>query len=191
MTDKEMFEGLKKCADEIVMGDVAKASLVDSGERTNVGDNGAVRESPEGKGRMDLVPCDFIVNYLGYEKNINSDYALIADRIEAFKKFGDRSLLVSTISWFADVNNMDDMDMLVGLSKHFQAGAVKYSENNWQKGMPVKYYISSAERHLAKHILGLDDENHAMAFIWNLCAAWWTCRHRAEYNDYSKEKNNE
>lgn len=79
--------------------------IKDSGERTEFG-TGAVRDMHSGKGRMDLLP------------------------------------------WEA----------LVEVSKHCEEGALKYGERNCEKGIPIHSLIDSAFRHLAKYMMGMDDE---------------------------------
>jgi hypothetical protein len=76
--------------------------------------------------------------------------------------------------------------MLLEVSKHFEEGAEKYGENNWQKGLPVKCYINSAVRHYLKWLRGDKDEFHDRAFCWNVICAIWTCKHKPELNDYGK-----
>jgi len=56
------------------------------------------------------------------------------------------------------------------LAKHYEAGAVKYGDNNFRLGMPVKRYIDSARRHINKYRLGDTDEDHLIAAVWNLIA---------------------
>ena len=77
--------------------------------------------------------------------------------------------------------------MFLEVAKHFEEGAKKYGENNWQKGIPVKCYIDSAVRHYLKHIRGDNDERHDRAFCWNIMCAIWTCKNKPELNDYRKE----
>lgn len=88
--------------------------IKDSGERTEFG-TGAVRDMHSGKGRMDLLP------------------------------------------WEA----------LVEVSKHCEEGALKYGERNCEKGIPIHSLIDSAFRHLAKYMMGMDDEPHLRAACWN------------------------
>ena len=78
-------------------------------------------------------------------------------------------------------------DMLLEVAKHFEEGAKKYGENNWQKGIPVKRYIDSGVRHYLKFLHGDKDEPHDRAFCWNIICAIWTCMHKPELNDYAKE----
>lgn len=58
---------------------------------------------------------------------------------------------------------------LFELAKHFEGGAVKYGDRNWEKGQPTARYMDSALRHALKHLLGLRDEPHLRAAMWNLC----------------------
>ena len=78
--------------------------------------------------------------------------------------------------------------MLLETAKHFEQGAKKYGDYNWQKGIPVKSYIDSAVRHYLKHLRGDADERHDRAFVWNILCCIWTCKHKPELNDYRKEE---
>ena len=57
---------------------------------------------------------------------------------------------------------------LMRLARHFENGAVKYGDNNWEKGMPLNRYLDSAFRHMVKFMAGERDEDHAIAAVWNL-----------------------
>ena len=99
--------------------------IKDSGERTEFG-TGAVRDMHSGKGRMDLLP------------------------------------------WEA----------LMEVSKHCEEGALKYGERNCEKGIPIHSLIDSAFRHLAKYMMGMDDEPHLRAACWNcLFALYMEIKH--------------
>ena len=99
--------------------------IKDSGERTEFG-TGAVRDMHSGKGRMDLLP------------------------------------------WEA----------LIEVSKHCEEGALKYGERNCEKGIPIHSLIDSAFRHLAKYMIGMDDEPHLRAACWNcLFALYMEIKH--------------
>lgn len=80
-------------------------AIKDSGERTQF-ESGAVRDMHQGKGRMDLLP------------------------------------------WEA----------LIEVAKHCEEGAAKYGERNCEKGIPIHSLIDSGFRHLAKYMMGMDDE---------------------------------
>lgn len=56
------------------------------------------------------------------------------------------------------------------LARHFENGALKYEERNWEKGIPLHCYIDSAMRHLFRYLSGSRDEDHMAAAAWNaLC----------------------
>lgn len=54
------------------------------------------------------------------------------------------------------------------LARHFEGGAVKYGDRNWEKGQPLSRYWDSAVRHAFKYIEGHRDEDHLIAGAWNL-----------------------
>lgn len=56
------------------------------------------------------------------------------------------------------------------LARWYELGAEKYSARNWEKGMPFSRYIDSAKRHIDKYIMGMTDEDHLSAAVWNLLA---------------------
>ena len=59
-------------------------------------------------------------------------------------------------------------------ARHFEAGAKKYGDRNWEKGIPLNSFIDSALRHIFKYLNGETDEDHLCAASWNLDAAMWT-----------------
>ena len=48
-----------------------------------------------------------------------------------------------------------------------ERGARKYAADNWLKGEPLSRFVDSACRHLLSHLVGLRDEDHLAAFLWN------------------------
>ena len=60
------------------------------------------------------------------------------------------------------------------LAKHFENGAVKYGDNNWQKGIPLARYLDSLERHVNCLKAGEPTEDHLAAIIWNAVCFMWT-----------------
>ncbi len=60
------------------------------------------------------------------------------------------------------------------LAQHFENGAVKYGDRNWQKGQPLSRYIDSAVRHLYAYLDGSRNEDHMAAVAWNALALIWT-----------------
>lgn len=157
-----------------------KKMIVDSGNRTEF-ESGAVRDVQKGKGRCDLLPFDALLNYVGGME----EYKILGC-IEYFKKNGAVSKLFDALISFIDLREWDFSTMLLEVSIHFEEGAEKYGENNWQKGLPAKCYINSAVRHFLKYLRGDYDERHDRAFVWNIICCMWTCLHIPELNDYKK-----
>jgi len=60
------------------------------------------------------------------------------------------------------------MRALMELSKHYEAGALKYDERNWEKGIKLHTYINSTMNHLFKFLIGRKDEPHLIAAAWNI-----------------------
>ena len=151
--------------------------ILDSGTRREF-ETGAVRDIQEGKGRCDLLPLEPIATML------NSDELYF---IEEFKKSGASVNLINSLMHFGTSAYPDRYTMFLEVSKHFEGGAKKYGEYNWQKGIPVHCYIDSAVRHYIKYKRGDEDEPHDRAFVWNLLCAVWTCDHKPELNEYVKK----
>ena len=105
--------------------------------------------------------------------------------IEQFKIHGTTAFLFGVLNAFRGHTKMDTFTMYLEVAKHFEEGAKKYGEYNWQKGIPVKCYIDSAVRHYLKWLRGDTDEPHDRAFCWNILCAIWTCKHKPELNDYA------
>lgn len=62
------------------------------------------------------------------------------------------------------------------IAQHFENGARKYGDRNWQKGQPLSAYCDSGLRHFFKLLDGWVDEDHAAAAAWNVMAYMWTKR---------------
>ena len=154
--------------------------ILDSGNRREF-ESGAVRDIQEGKGRCDLMPLDVVAWVLGGHVDVCD--TVIRD-ISLFQMNGDVNNLFCALGCFNGFDNYHTM--LLEVSKHFEEGAKKYGENNWQKGIPVHCYIDSAVRHYLKYLRGDQDEPHDRAFVWNIMCAIWTCIHKPELNEYAK-----
>lgn len=152
--------------------------ILDSGNRREF-ETGAVRDMQEGKGRCDLLPLDIIGDLLDNE---------ILYNIDAFQHGGDREYLRVALEIFTrDCFDRNIYTAILELAKHFENGAKKYGERNWQKGIPLRCYIDSAVRHYLKYLRGDTDEPHDRAFVWNIVCAIWTCEHKPELNEYARE----
>jgi len=62
------------------------------------------------------------------------------------------------------------------LARHYENGAVKYGDRNWESGQPLSRYLDSCERHLYGVKEGLIDEDHASAAVWNMFGYLATCQ---------------
>lgn len=144
-------------------------AILDSGSRREFEVNGvktgAVRDVSDGKGRCDLLPLDVVGSVLN--DSILSD-------INAYIRSGNKMNLVDAICLFA-ANNFGNMyTAMLEVSRHYEEGAKKYEERNWERGIPLHCYIDSGIRHYMKHKRGDKDEPHDRAFLWNLLGAIWT-----------------
>lgn len=147
--------------------------IKDSGKRREF-ESGAVRDITDGKGRCDLLPLDV----LGY---ILTDEILYL--IDAFVHEGNIGNLHHVITKFAEKNLSDVCTLFLEVSKHYEDGAKKYSDRNWEKGIPLHCFVDSAVRHYLKYKRGDDDEPHNRAFVWNILGAMWTYHHHPELID--------
>lgn len=161
----------------------AVTKILDSGNRREF-ETGAVRDIQEGKGRCDLLPLDVVADLMD-ETDIYIIGVLMG--IHSFTTRNDVRLLHTVIYNFCNQRGWNKHTMLLEVSKHFEEGAKKYGENNWQKGIPTHCYIDSAVRHYLKYLRGDKDEPHDRAFAWNILCCIWTCIHKPELNDYAKK----
>jgi hypothetical protein len=60
------------------------------------------------------------------------------------------------------------------LAKHYENGANKYGDRNWEKGQPLASYVDSLIRHGQDYLAGDRSEDHLAAVAWNAFAAMWT-----------------
>ena len=154
--------------------------LPDSGSRREF-DSGAVRDIAQGKGRCDLMPLNIIGAWLGRTCLVHIDEYLYT---------GDSRSLFNTLDAFIDEHDRDPHDCVLEVAKHFEDGAVKYGDRNWEKGIPVHCYIDSAVRHYIKFLRGDKDEPHDRAFMWNILCAIWTHRNYPELVDIPANRPN-
>jgi hypothetical protein len=63
---------------------------------------------------------------------------------------------------------------LRALAIHYEKGARKYADRNWEKGIPIGEFIDSGLRHINQFLDGQDDENHLIAGLWNIFCAYET-----------------
>lgn len=152
--------------------------IKDSGERTEF-DTGAVRDIQEGKGRCDLMPLEVVADALN---------DVILDCLARFQGEPHETYLMMALELFSTRAYKGEDDMFLDASVHFEEGAKKYGEHNWQKEIPVNRYVDSAVRHYLKWRRGDDDERHDRAFVWNLMCCIWTNRRKEDLFGSPQEK---
>lgn len=54
------------------------------------------------------------------------------------------------------------------IALHYEGGARKYEDRNWEKGQPLSRYIDSALRHTFSYLDNQTEEDHLAAACWNL-----------------------
>lgn len=159
--------------------------LKDSGARREFS-TGAVRDIQDDKGRCDLLPL-FDVGLTVHDS--------ILRNIGHFMETGTIAYIEDAIREFSQKNYTNIGDSLLNLAKHFEDGARKYSNRNWEKGIPCHCFVDSGVRHCIKFMAGWDDEPHDRAFLWNMYCLLWTLRNHPElndlpqYSDYREESN--
>ena len=139
--------------------------ILDSGDRREF-ETGAVRDMAEGKGRCDLMPLEQVAKLLDDDE--------IIKRIWIYQIGGDILYIKMAIRVFCTSLGLSLPHAMLELSKHFEQGAIKYGERNWEKGLPEYCYIDSAIRHYLKWLDNQNDEPHDRAVLWNLMCLWWT-----------------
>lgn len=166
---------------------IKNAMIKDSGNRTEF-ETGAVRDIQEGKGRCDLLPIDAMPLIFETLHGDQDSRVFMFNTISHFVRTGEIEGLIAALDVFvSDHKAFDSLaDMLLEVSIHFEEGAKKYGERNWEKGIPTQRYIDSAVRHYLKWLRGDDDERHDRAFCWNIICCIWTCIHHPDLNDYGK-----
>lgn len=159
---------------------VTVSIIKDSGNRRQF-ESGAVRDMQEGKGRCDLMPLEVVNHFL---HNGTPSDSHILKVIAYFQLSGCTAYLYSALEDFSKKCWGDLPTACLEVAKHFEEGAKKYGENNWQRGIPANCYIDSAVRHYLKWLRGDKDEPHDRAFVWNLmCCIWEVDYHKEEVHD--------
>lgn len=193
MKDAEKAAALKdiKEREEVANAIYGEPHILDSGERRQF-DIGAERDIQEGKGRFDLLPFEPISMFFAEvikrfdakdEKENWHKYASIIDCFDTFVKSRDLRALTEALIIFGDRYYNNPYDLIFEVSKHYEEGAKKYCDRNWEKGIPIHCYLDSALRHLTKFYSGWNDEPHDRAFIWNVLCLMWTYINKRELDD--------
>ena len=153
--------------------------ILDSGNRREFV-TGAVRDVADGKGRCDLLPLIEVGALLGSDS--------ILHHIGEYVEHGHPCYLNRAIGEFTVKRGWDLQTAMIEVSKHYEEGAKKYSERNWEKGINLHCYIDSGVRHYLKWLRGDTDEPHDRAFVWNMLGALWTQKHKPDLIDLPFER---
>ncbi len=138
-----------------------KIVTLDSGRRQQF-QTGAQRDEQTDKPRFDLIPLDA----LDLLQELESGVAMEVDRTQPpITGWCDASeVRVALIPALA-------LNRLGGL---YHRGAVKYGENNYQKGIPLARIYASLFRHVIAWKAGDTSEDHLAAIAWNAIALMFT-----------------
>lgn len=147
--------------------------IKDSGTRREFV-TGAVRDCADEKGRCDLLPLRQVANLM---------QSSVLLWIGEFVTDGQSQFLTEAFNCFLKERGWNAPTAILEVAIHYEDGARKYDERNWEKGIPLHCYIDSAVRHYLKWCRGDVDEPHDRAVIWNLLGAWWTLDNLPEMND--------
>jgi len=72
------------------------------------------------------------------------------------------------------------------LAVHFENGAIKYKDRNWESGIPIGDFLDSATRHIFDYLDGKTDEDHLAAAAWNILCAMQTEMEKPEMQNIPK-----
>lgn len=166
--------------------------ILDSGNRREF-ESGAVRDVAEGKGRCDLLPLDVISMYFNRLIDSNNPckneaiaVCVVTNQLYKVLTREDDDFIdpiLHAMKVFGKCAFHTEGNAIMELSKHYENGAKKYDERNWEKGIPAHCYIDSCVRHLLKWYEGWGDEPHDRAVLWNLGCLLWTLIHKPECDD--------
>lgn len=155
---------------------------------------GAHRDASTGKGRCDLLPLrqvaavmqdPVIAEIAAFMEDHDTSHLAAAVRksVETVGRFGYDSVKSELEASGVEMPELTGDKartaaslayMMIEASHLYEAGAIKYGENNWKRGMPLKCYIDSGTRHYLKTLRGDADEPHYRGFLWNMLGAMWT-----------------
>lgn len=112
---------------------------------------------------------------MAYKKAFTDSFEINKDNVPLMTDGGDRMSYGEDKAIREPATGKGRFDLItpfgmMRLAKWYEAGAQKYADRNWEKGMPFSRYVNSAMRHLVKYIMGLKDEDHLAAAAWNILA---------------------
>lgn len=99
----------------------------------------------------------------------STDFLFKAGGLSVYKQAAEEKCVLC-VAMHTGKGRMDLLpwSAIMEVSKHCEAGALKYGEHNVDKGIPTHSLLDSAIRHAAKYLAGYVDEPHLVAAAWNL-----------------------
>ena len=77
------------------------------------------------------------------------------------------------------------------LAEHYERGADKYGDRNWELGQPSSRYLDSLLRHAFRYADGERDEDHLSAIVFNAFGIMFAEEYKPELDDlteYSQQR---
>lgn len=177
----------------------------------------AHRDTNVGKGDMSLVPLEFAAMVMGGDEVLTNIAMFLEDQnyihlidalqcsVNTVPVFQYDSFVKELEAEGIEMHHYDDpndqfkaciSNMMIEVSKLFQAGSERYGRHNFKFGMPTWRYCDSGARHYLKTLRGDIDEPHYRGFVWNMLCAAWTAVNKPEFNvkdepeKHGKQQNN-
>lgn len=72
------------------------------------------------------------------------------------------------------------------LAQHYEHGATKYSDRNWELGQPSSRYMDSMLRHAFAYLDGQRDEDHLAAVLWNCMGIMYNEEYTPKWDDLTE-----
>ncbi len=72
------------------------------------------------------------------------------------------------------------------LAKHYENGALKYGDLNWELGQPSRRYMDSLLRHAFRYADGERDEDHLAAIVFNAFGIMFNEEYKPELDDLTE-----
>jgi len=154
--------------------------IQDSGKREEFV-TGSVRDTREGKGRFDLIAALGQLSISLWEcREFTCHPDEVRPKLEgafqcmySYLTEGDIAHLQYAFNAVAECMNGTDpfsYSHLDRLARHYEGGAKKYADRNWERGQQIMRYFDSACRHIVRALQGREDEDHMAAALWIILA---------------------
>jgi predicted HAD superfamily Cof-like phosphohydrolase len=169
-------EEISDCCDLVHDANMVKAK----GKKEGRGD-GTVPDAVKAVGWVgpeEMIRYRLSNNYEGHgTKTVSSMAELLKIEVDAIHKLSDSGKREEFPGGMVREPNNDRgrYDLispiaLRALAIHYERGAKKYSDRNWEKGGPLSRHLNSAMRHLQQYLEGDRNEDHLSACCFNCFA---------------------